>query len=164
MSKLSILMEFWDFMKSDLDINSALLSHDYNTVEIIVNLIDYFTSVDMSDEEWSKVIDGIVQLLGKSAKDRLYSRALIDLTDMAHDLNTIRAWTNFLRLIGDTLDKDGLLSYIMLGLERDPNYSWDEIFTDTNNFLNSDTMMKYEDGYLWKDMHYLVKFLADAIE
>ena len=66
--------------------------------------------------------------------------------------------------MNDELSPGGLIDYIIKGMKKDPNYTWDEILNDTNRFFKSDLMMEYEEGAFWKDVYYLIDFLVGALE
>ena len=89
------------------------------------------------------------------------------MTDYAEALtyfNTTNMWSDINVMTGKAIADDGLLRYLLTGLDKDPSFTWDEIIEDTNRFMTSETMMSYEEGSLWKDVYYLVSFMADAFE
>jgi|GEM_PF-1771538 len=157
---------YWDHLELNIDTGAALLSgySPHQVVETIVSMTDHLSSVDIPDKDWARATQGITQLVGMSAEDMLLTRNLIDMTDILHHINTTQTWGDALELMQDTLEPDGVLSYVLLGMERDPEYSWDQILSDTNRFLRSDTMMKCDEGSFWRDIFYLVRFMADATE
>ena len=157
---------YWDALEVNLDTGAALLSDGspYQVTDTLVSLLDHLTDVDIDDEEWALVCEGLVQVLGESAEDRFLARVLIDTSDVLTHLNTTHCWADSLDLMQALLEPDGAVSYLLLGMERDPSFTWDAILSDTHRFLMSDTMQAYEEGSLWRDVYHLVKFMAEALQ
>ena len=136
----------------------------YQIVDIVIALMSHLTSVDMSDDNWASASQGIVTFLGTSSGEKLISRILVDLSNMVDHLNKTHMWNEILYLLNDALEEDGLLTYLLLGLEKDPDISWEEIMSDADRFLRSDIMMQYGEGSFWRDVFHLVDFMSDAFD
>ena len=156
----------WDLFKQSLDALEKFLSEDspYQIVDTLVGLVNHLTSVEVSDEDWALATEGIVEVLAKSTKEKVFTRSAIHLTTILDAVDTKHIWTDSLHLMNDELSPGGLIDYIIKGMKKDPNYTWDEILNDTNRFFKSDLMMEYEEGAFWKDVYYLIDFLVGALE
>ncbi len=161
-AKVNNDIDYKDFLETAVDTGGKILSPGNSTVASLVGMMALFTGVDIPDENFVRALEGILQVLEESTKDRLVSESLVDLSIILDQLNNAHVWGGTLNLAKDTLAPDGLITYIILGLQKDPNYSWDDILNDTSNFLNSDLMMSYDEGSFWKDIYYLVNFMANV--
>ncbi|MBU0994928.1 MAG: hypothetical protein KJ737_20750 [Proteobacteria bacterium] len=155
----------WDSMKLTMDTIGGIFSEDssYQVVDDLLGFIDHVTSVDISDTDWAKASQGIVEVMGNSSEDRVLTRGLIHATTILKEVNKTHIWADALKTAEEALQPDGVLSYVLCGLERDPSYSFEEILIDTDRFFHSDTMMNYEEGSFWKDIYHLLDFMAGAL-
>ena len=134
---------------------------EYQIVDDLVDLVNHLTKVEISDEDWALATEGIVEAFGGGFEERVLTRMAMHATTILDALDTVKIWNDVLFAIEP---ENGVLRYILLGLERDPEYSWEEILNDCNRFYHADMMMKYEEGSFWKDVYYILDFLAEAFE
>ena len=145
---------------------NALLGEDssYSIVDTLLGLVNHLTSVDISDEDWRQASEAIVEVLGKSARQKVYSRYSIHQTTIINELNKINVWGDAVNVMNQMLSEEGILNYIINGMEKDPDVPWSEVLDDTNNFLHSEMMKDYTEGSFWKDMYYFLDFLSDSLK
>jgi hypothetical protein len=157
---------YWDVRDLGLETEAMLLTDgsDLQIVDNLMGLFDYFTSADISDGQFAKASQAIVKILETAGEERLYSRFMTDYAEALSYFNATRLWGDINIMAGNAIAGDGLLRYLLTGLEKDPAWTWEQIIADANRFMTSDTMMSYEEGSLWKDVYYLVSFIADAFE
>lgn len=156
----------WDMFKLSLGTLEKFLSEDssFQVVDTLVGLVNHLTRVEVSDRDWALATEGIVEALAKSTEEKVFTRSAIHLTTILDALDTKHIWIDSLNLIHDELASGGLIDYLIQGIEKDPNYTWEEILNDTDRFFKSDLMMEYEEGAFWKDVYYLIDFLVNALE
>lgn len=156
----------WDAFKLMLNTFEGLLAEDspYQIVDDLVGFVGHLTSVEVSDEDWQKATEAIVEVFKNSTEERVFTRGLMHLTTILDAIDTKHIWADSLYAMEEALIPGGVLSYVFTGMERDPAYSWDRILLDTDTFLHSDLVSKYEEGSFWKDVFYFIEFLANALE
>ena len=102
-------------------------------------------------------------ILGRCTEDHLFSRSLIDLTDIIKHLNSTHSWGNMAGVMKASLKENGLVAYLVDGIKKAANYTWDQVLNDTDKFLHSDLIMDYKAGSFWHGMKSLIDFLVKAI-
>ena len=120
--------------------------------------------MDVTDEDWALAMEGLIDALLKSAQQRTLTRVTMHLTTTLDTIDTKHIWPDSLRVFEEALKSSGMMNYVLTGMDRDVNYTWEEIFNDANAFLHSDLMMAYDEGTFWKDVYYLLLFLDEALE
>jgi len=155
---------YWEALRFEMDAGAMLLSSQYRIIENIRTLISELADSELPEDDAARLAMGMTSILARCAEERFFARGLIDLSDILKHLNTSHAWGDMAGLMQDTLDDDGILTYLLLGLERDPRYAWDQIINDTDRFLHSDVMMKCDEGSFWDGMNHLIRFMVHAID
>ena len=156
----------WDTLKISLNNQHNLLDKYscYQIVDDIFKLTDYFTGADINDENLRSATEGLVEILSKSSQNRVLTRTAMHLATILDTIDKKNIWPDILSISRKALIPGGVLNYVLSGLERHSDYSWEEIIGDSNSFLHSDLMMAYDEGTFWKDVYYLLDFLSDALE
>lgn len=156
----------WVTFKQSLAAGDNLFSREssYQIVDGLIGLLDHLTSVDISDENWALATEGIIDAVGKSVKQRVLTRSAIHLTTTLDAIDAKHIWADTLRVAEEALVPGGMMNYVLTGIERDTRYTWAEICIDSNEFLHSDLMASYDEGTFWKDIYYLLSFLAEALQ
>lgn len=156
----------WASMKLSMDVYSGMFSVDsnYAITDDVVGLVNHVTDVDIPDEAWARASRGIVEMLGSSTRDRILTRSMIHTSTILKAVNTAHIWADTFKAVERALRPDGVMSYVLCGIERDPRFSYAEILSDTDGFFHSETMMSDEEGSFWRDIYYFVDFMANALE
>ncbi|MBU0996268.1 MAG: hypothetical protein KJ737_27535 [Proteobacteria bacterium] len=157
----------WDTFKLMLTTYKGVLSDtsEYQIVDDFMAMMNHLTKVEISDEDWALATEGIVEAFGKIYQGRVLTRAAIHMTTILDAFDSVQIWVELLEAMNDAYaPDDGMLSYVLLGMERDPQDTWEEILQDWNRYFHSDTIMKYEEGSFWKDVYYMFDFMAEALE
>lgn len=156
----------WDTMKMMMETFEGILSKESSNqiVDDLLGLVKHLTSVDVSDEELALATRAIVDIYEKSTGEKVFTRMAMHLVTILDAVDTTHIWGDALSVMDEALSPEGILNYVLCGMDRDTDYSWDEIFRDTDRFFHSELMLKYEEGTFWKDIYYLLDFMADALE
>lgn len=143
-----------------------LLSADspHQIVEELVGLVDYLTGVEISDENFRLASEGIVDVLKKTCEQRVLTRGLFHATTILDEIDKIHIWGDTVSMLDEALKENGVFTYLVDGFEKDPEIPWSDVFEDTDRFLHSELMKKYEEGSFWKDVYYFLDFMAEAID
>ena len=157
---------FWDVMELHMASRAALFAEDspYTITPTLMALLEHLCGAELSDEQWSQAAAGLASLVGPLAEERFFARMRLDLSEINEHIDTTHVWHEVLELLLATLDPQGVLNYLLLGLERDTSFTWEEILVETQAFLSSETMMCVDEGSLWRDISHLVRFMAEAVE
>ncbi len=154
----------WDIGRLSMKTMAALLSKDseYEIVGSIMDLLQYITSVEMDDVEWASASEGIVQILGEVTNEQLVTRMYVNIAEIFKSLNSANAWKDIVDFYNDALNspEEGLLKYLLYGMESDPIYTWEHLLQETDWFLRSDLMMEYEEGSFWRDLYYMIDYFS----
>jgi hypothetical protein len=155
---------YWEAMRWKMETGAVLLSSEYDVVENLKNLLSSTADNDLSEEDNARLARALTTLLGRCSEERIFSRCLIDITDIVKHLNSIHTWRDLSVLMQNSLKENGVAAYIMDGLEKAAHYSWESILEDVDTFLHSDLIMQYDLGSFWHAIKSLINFLVDAIE
>ena len=147
-----------------MDTGAVLLSSEYDVVENLKNLLSNTADNDLSEEDNARLARALTTLLGRCSEERIFSRCLIDITDIVKHLNSIHTWRDLSVLMQNSLKENGVAAYIMDGLEKAARFSWESILEDADAFLHSDMIMQYDLGSFWHAIKSLINFLVEAIE
>lgn len=156
----------WNAFKLLLEAGYQIFDDDspYEIVEDIIHFVDYLTGVDISDEEWRLASEGIVEVIGNTAEAKAFTRASIQISTILSKLDSMHIWGDTINAMQEALKEDGFLSYVLRGIEKDPEVPWSDVIEDSNRFLQSELMKSYEEDSFWKDIYYFLKFLSESIE
>jgi len=155
---------YWEAMRWRMDAGAALLSAEYDVVENLQNLLSSVLKTDLSEADDADLARAMTTLLGRCSEERIFSRCLIDLTDVIKHLNSTHTWGDLSVLMRESMKEDGVAAYLMDGIEKAARYSWERILKDVDAFLHSDLIMRYDLGSFWHALKSMVNFLVDAIE
>lgn len=155
---------YWDALHWKIDAGANLLSTDYQVVENIKGLLSHAGEEDLSAGQKASLASGLTEIIGRCSEERLFSRCLIDLTDIMKHMNATHAWTDMAGVMRDSLRDDGIMDYLLNGLKKAARYTWDQILQDVDRFLHSDLIMSIQEGSFWDAIKSLINFLAKAID
>ena len=100
----------------------------------------------------------------KGSEQRVLTRALFHTSMILDEIDKMHIWSDTVTMMNEALKEDGIYNYLVHGLEKDPEISWNDVLLDTDRFIHSELMKEYEEGSFWKDIYYFLNFLAEAIK